>query len=369
MPNNEDAKASPRRRKTQKRSRSRRRHNSPEEVPCDLFVPIPPPATTATATATADASRSVLVQQLAQRLASAGYQQIALTHTVFGKPRDPEDGADAVFPPELVQLALQCGNKAQTKFKVLRRLHAVIENLSDVAYYTNQFASALLHQYDLVSIAPQNDAVWRAVLESATAVDVITLDYFTARGLPFRLRAADVRTAVERHVVLEIPYAAAVLRLATRKAWIQAAADVTQASRGLQKQFAVLCSSSGERKADHAAEAGTLAIRLPRDVQNLATTVLGLNNGTAAVASRVLERARQRSFGTHCIQDIESTKETSGKEAEANSAQDGSESLPSVRNEKTERTDTDKNTSSRKKDSDADDDDYDDDGGDGFISF
>ena len=370
MPNNNDAKATPRRRKTRKRSRSSKRHKSPDEAPCDLFVPIPPPAAAATTTTTADASRSVLVQQLAQRLASTGYQQVAMTHTVFGKPRDPEDGADTVFPPELVQLALQCGNKAQTKFKVLRRLHAVIENLSDVAYYTNQFgASALLHQYDLVSIAPRNDAVWRAVLESATAADLVTLDYYTTRsGLPFRLRAASVRTAVERHVVWELPYAAAVLRLATRKAWIQVAADVIQASRGLNN-FAVLCSSSGERKADHAAEAGTLALRLPRDVQNLATTVLGLNNGTAAVASRVLERARQRRFGTHCIEEIESTKETSEKRPEANGAQNGSDSS-SVRNKKTKRTDTEKNTSSRKKESDADDNDEDgDDGGDGFISF
>ena len=369
------------------RKRGRRK---PLTVPAsDLFLPIPRSGVTASSSSSSS-SRSVLVQELSQRLVAAGYQQAAFAHTIFGKPKDPDDRVDTVLCREKTLLLSPTHPHASAcapGLCVWRRLHAVLENLSDVAYFTNQSTTAvetkILNEYDIVSIAPRNEAVLRAVLESANMCDIVTLDYYSTglrSGLPFRIRAAHVRTAQERKVVLEIPYAPAVLsqqqQQSCRKAWIQVAAELQQASRGLKP--VILCTSSGDRKVV-SQDAVAVAIRTPRDVQNLAQTVLGLNGTRISSAAQfAMARANQRRFGANFIQSVEHStgktivdkqpsKTTTKKKkteikTESESRQDGNEG-PAVKKKK---LDSDKTVASRVQDAaNAEEDDA----GDGFISF
>jgi ribonuclease P/MRP protein subunit RPP1 len=181
---------------------------------------------------------------------------MALTHTVFGAPKQSEDKAENAIPDSLFDMsssrdqkkprgavstndAASSGDKTsnqQSPIKVLRRLHAVLENLSDVGHYvkrrneadadsgSNKNSAKILQEYDLVSLAPRNDATFQSACSSANASDIITLDYTSGRGgvqLPFRIRPADVKAVIARKAVFEIPYAPAVLNRNQRKGLVQ----------------------------------------------------------------------------------------------------------------------------------------------------
>ena len=283
------------------RKRSRRNPSPDSVVHVDLFVPLP---------VDSGAERAILVQQLSRRLKKAGCQVVSFTHTIYGKPNDPVDRVASTLPEESLFISSKNGTSTCAPgLKVLRRLHAVIENLSDVACFTNQSAtedvSSLLQEYDIVSIAPRNEAVFRSVIASAAACDIVSLDYTGQRsGLPFRVRAGDILTIVERQLILEIPYAPALLQPAWRKSWIQASAEILQSSRG--KRPVVLLSSSGDRKTENIKDAAALALRMPKDVQNLATTVLGFSQTHFGAAAQVtLTRAQKRRYGTTLIEGID----------------------------------------------------------------
>lgn len=208
----------------------------------DLMVPIP------------KESPLLHIQEFQQRLASTGFTHMALTHTIFGAPKQSEDRADKAIPESVWNVAQSSdqkkakhgpqnfGNKRQQQsiFIVLRRMHAVLENLSDVGHFAlrngrtlsangnsdpSMSATAnLLQEYDLISLSPRNDVTFQSACASATACDIITLDYTSGRGgvqLPFKIRPADVKAVIARKAVFEIPYAPALLNRNQRKGLIQ----------------------------------------------------------------------------------------------------------------------------------------------------
>jgi hypothetical protein len=183
---------------------------------------------------------------------------MALTHTIFGSPKQGDDRAEVAIPSELISnqdsniTPSSKSNKKgkvesnpsqkvqQPPIKVLRRLHVVLENLSDVGHYAKRRDDAdsssntalssssttakLLQEYDLISLSPRNDAVFQSACASAAASDIITLDYTSGRGgvqLPFRIRPADVKAVIARNAVFEVPYAPAILNRNQRKGLIQ----------------------------------------------------------------------------------------------------------------------------------------------------
>lgn len=276
----------------------------------DLFVPLP--------VSELGAERGILVQELSQRLREAGYRLAAFAHTVYGKPKHPIDRVGAALSNESLLLQQNGNSACAPELKVLKRLHAVVENLSDAGCFIKQSANAeeaqLLEEYDIVSIAPRNEAVFRSVIASATSCDIITLDYYTVQksGLPFRVRPADIRTIVERGLVLEIPYAPAVLQSSWRRSWIQTCAEIQQAGRG--QKLAVLLSSSGERKAENVKDATAMAIRMPKDLQNLTSTILGFSSTPlGVVANYVVSCAKKRRYGSNLIESIDSGKAVNEK--------------------------------------------------------
>ena len=267
----------------------------------DLMVPLPK-----------DADKNVRYlkhKQLTDRLEFFGYDTIALVHQVFGKPKD--QNPDQIFEPFEEEL---CNNKKRKRpFRVFRRLHAIIENVSDVAAFTNNDGK-LLDFYDLISIAPCSEAILHALCSSAH-VDIITLDY-TRGGLPFKLRPTHVQAAAERNIAMEIHYAHSIHHLTHRKAMIQTIRAIESASKG--KTLRLIVSSGGEAN----------SLRSPRDVANVLET-LGCLHATQAresqckAASWVIDEARRRRIlggGTSIVSiSFESAQKCQSKQKDSNS--------------------------------------------------
>ena len=240
--------------------------------------------------ASCDTPTKVMVSQLLDRLQSTGYQTVALTHTVYGRPRPADDIASKALPAEL------WGDRSDVN--VIRRLHAVIENLSDLGCYTAESSQDIYHEYDIVSVAPRNDDSFQEACRSATAAEIITLDYSSARGgLPFRIRAADVQAATARGAIFEICYAPSILHKNLRKSIISCCRELQMA--GLGTKFRLIM-SSGDRVYEER-DIGPIALRMPEDIVNIAKTVLQFDGkcssavcGEAGLAA--IESGQRRRF-------------------------------------------------------------------------
>lgn len=264
------------------------------------------------APASSSLRRRLAVEELLDRLESTGYTTVAITHTVYGAPRIEDDRIDLAFG--------DCGcfgnNKKRRKsssssLTILRRLHGVVENLSDVGMYaanSPKDVKETLNEYDLVSICPRNDASLQAACVSATGADIITLD-FAGEGrsggyLPFKIRPADAKVAVRRGVVFEIPYAPAVVNRGQRKGFVQACRELQTACLGLKPK--VLLSSGRRFDVVASEDAGPMALRMPGDLTNLFKVVAGFDERTSIdalgkVGYFALEKAHKRRYGSTVI--------------------------------------------------------------------
>lgn len=265
----------------------------------------------------------LLMKQLVERLASTGYSTIAFSHVIYGRPRT-EDSVDALLQlpvsasqqratnestSEEQQASKRSRVETQSRIRIVKRLHAVVENLSDVGVYSKTNAAenaatlSILQDYDLVSLAPRNEATFQASC-SASEADIVTLDYTAGRGgvqLPFRIRASDVRALVQRGAAFELHYAPALLNIHQRKALVQTARSLQMASIGVRPKPLILF-SSGDRTVTGDVDMGAMALRSPGDLINLQQTVLGLDasvshDALGASATRVFERGRLRKLG------------------------------------------------------------------------
>ncbi|GKY97630.1 ribonuclease P protein subunit p30 [Mayamaea pseudoterrestris] len=288
----------------------------------DLYVPLPK---------SDSSSAGVSIQQLIDRFESIGFAQIALTHTIYGPPKVTDDSVDHIQRTLFKRKG--SSDNAKSSVHIIYRLHAVIENLSDVGLYTIQqnkerlttaavATEGVLKQFDLVSIAPRNDAVFSTACSTATAAEIITLDYTTTpRGnLPFRITRSNVKAVIARNAVFEIPIAAACLNRHYRKGLIQTCRMLQSASLGLKPKIIV---SSGVRRVlvagsnnisishdatnkNDANDAGALAICLPSDLINVVHAVLGWETKTAIGALSTsgmfaVNQGRRRRYGNDSL--------------------------------------------------------------------
>jgi ribonuclease P/MRP protein subunit RPP1 len=239
--------------------------------------------------------RRLQMQQAMNRLESIGYSTVAFCHTVYGKPKLSQDEANIAIPDvDLVttnnDIKKRKSSASSSSIRVLKRLHVVVENLSDVGYYTS--SNHLLETYDLISMAPRNDATFQAACATAVAVDILTLDYYCGgrSGLPFYIRTADLETAAARDMTMELWYSPAIVQISHRRALIQAARTLQVASKNIKsgRRLQLLFS---------AGDANVMKLRSPGDLINLLQTVLLFDSNTsrnALDASRVLETAWRR---------------------------------------------------------------------------
>jgi RNase P/RNase MRP subunit p30 len=262
----------------------------------------------------------LVIQEIMDRLVSTGYTHMALTHTIYGRPTPTDDRVATTIPESLWQTT---SSSPQT-LRVVRRLHNIIENLSDVGLYVSNNATPdslsgllsleqqrgpiLLHEYDLLSISPRNESVFQSACQSATLADIITLDYTSGRGglkLPYKIRSSDVKAMIERKAAFEIPFAPALLHDKQRKALVQTCRELQMASLGLKPRILF---SSGDRTFEEK-DVGAMALRSPDDLINLMQTVLRFDANLARDAmsttgTAVLQRARQRKLGPSNVSDV-----------------------------------------------------------------
>eukprot|EP00536_Pseudo-nitzschia_multiseries_P000147 jgi/Psemu1/249253/estExt_Genewise1Plus.C_30055 len=302
------------RRRTKKLRGSRGSRVGSKEI-FDLMVCVPKSPGQASASSI---ECKLLVKEVRDRLASTGFTHMALTHTIYGRPK-PEDRADVAIPSSLwstseatpvnnqktkkrkLNDSSTSGDGSETKITVLRRLHVVVENQSDMGVYlSNGPHQDLLNDYDLVSICPTNDITFQSACTTATMVDIITVDY-SSRGLklPYRIRSSDVKAATERGATFEIPLAPALLHLKQRKALVHACQDLRNGSMATKKTRIIV--SSGDRTLD-GSDAGALALRYPGDLSNLCKTVMRFDPATAShavgsTAAHAVQRGKERRLG------------------------------------------------------------------------
>jgi RNase P/RNase MRP subunit p30 len=282
----------------------------------DLFVALPHDSSSSESTI-------VLLQDLLRYCIDAGYKTVALTKTVYGRPAPETDRASSIRVPVNVGHTLD----------IRKRLHVVVENASDVASFCKNTSSSddsaesqlsmqqkIFQEYDLVSVSPRNEAAWKALCNSAVSyVDIITLDAFDAgSNTSYPIRNTDVTAIMNRNMVLEIPYAAAVINQSkhARKQFIQTFRALQNASIGKKPHILV---SSGNRMVrqplqpsllgDDAEDCGSLALRNPGDVINLLRTIVfaqqqrgpqaqkDAQNAVTEAAQVAIARGEERRFG------------------------------------------------------------------------
>jgi RNase P/RNase MRP subunit p30 len=259
----------------------------------DLFVPIP---------AKSDAlprnmmslSQTDLMAQLLFRLKSTMYTHIGLTHIVVGQPRDPEDRASVAIPDtSSSRLAVNSG------VVVLRRLHIVVESLSEMAIFSPQSVAQekLLEEYDLISISPRSEVVFQAAC-ACDGIDIVTLDgtMSASNTLPYAIRSTDIRSIRSRNGVLEVPYAVPILNRSARKGLVQTCRSVITASLGggndtssTSPKIPVLFSSgirtaNGSNASTRQTDVGSIALRTPDDLVNVLQSVLLFDSKTALLS-------------------------------------------------------------------------------------
>lgn len=285
----------------------------------DWFVPIP---TTIRGKTSETETRLWVSHALHRAHEELGYTHIALTHTVYGRPQHPIDAATVALPASLWQASQQQHQQPNRgNVQVLRRLHIVVESLSDTGLYTNPQPSSplqkLLQDYDLVSLQPRNEVCFQAVCRSSgvnPAFDIVTVDNDTS-NVP--MKSADLQALWQNKnsVALELCYAPAILAITphARRRWIQTCRAVYQAastSTSSSTMTRLLLSSGpglGTTSTTTTTTTTTLAsslpslpiLRSPADMVNILTTVCGWHERVAraantTVGTMVWERAQQR---------------------------------------------------------------------------
>ncbi len=260
---------------------------------------------------------------LMSRLQSTGFGAIALSHTAYGRPDPKKDAAGVVLQDSVLESSLQASNgasagtssdntKKKNRLQILKRLNAVVEELSDIAYYTESTADAsggggggsevndVLDSYDIVALSPRSDATFGSACSTASRADIIMLDYSTGR-LPFKLKSSSVRAAANMGIAFELCYASAILEPSKRKALVRIALDLHNASRGVRNPSPRIILTSGARVAA-GEDFGTMALRTPSDLVNVLKAVLKFGDVQAmdamgAASGYVVTRCRNRKLG------------------------------------------------------------------------
>ncbi|CAJ1954457.1 unnamed protein product [Cylindrotheca closterium] len=247
--------------------------------------------------------RQLQIKEIINRLAETGFSQMALVHTIYGRPK-PEDRVDTAMPKSLWETSRTDDDENKPKdppIRIYRRLHVVLENLSDVGLYMkNQgLCQELLKEYDLISVCPRNEGVFQSACATASVADIVTLDY-SIRGtrLPYKIRPADIKAVTERGMAVEIPLVPALLHTKQRKALVQTSRELQRSCAGMKP---TIIFGSGDRTFEES-DVGTMGFRMPGDITNLLQTVLHFDAKTAKVATgaaceMVIRRAQARRWG------------------------------------------------------------------------
>ncbi|KAM3754628.1 hypothetical protein ACB098_03G180300 [Castanea mollissima] len=152
-----------------------------------------------------------------------------------------------------------------TPFRQYTRLTVVAENHSQSLALNS--GNPVLKTYDLVAVKPLDQTVFDDACDKSEA-NIIAIDF--SERLPFRLKQAKVKAAIERGVYFEITYSNLIADVQTRRQRISNAKMLVDWTRGKNLIFSSAAPSVNE-------------LRGPYDVANL-SSLLGLSMERAKAA-------------------------------------------------------------------------------------
>lgn len=276
-------------------------------------------------------------QSMLHRLNETGYSVVALSHTVFGKMDLQRDSASNRFPSPLAFPPTNPIDKSVPRLRILKRLNVILEQVSDLTYYSLPLSTSspsidskaassstatmtttttnpssnpyheFLREYDIIAMFPRNDTVFSTICSTAQLlwVDILTLDYTAGRGgvqLPFTLKASNLSLAIPHGLYFEIPYCPAIMDSSKRKALVQTTKQFQSAilaKTSSSSDFPLILSSGSRRRTANTKveDVGSMAFRLPGDLQNFCQLVLGFQGPVARKlmkenAQRIVERGK-----------------------------------------------------------------------------
>uniref|UniRef100_A0ACD5YWR3 Uncharacterized protein n=1 Tax=Avena sativa TaxID=4498 RepID=A0ACD5YWR3_AVESA len=148
----------------------------------------------------------------AARAFEQGYAAVALDHPHRGLLADADRCRTAPFPvlsslplPSSASLhRSRNGSPNDEPFRQYTRITLSLDSIAAAASALAPSAARLLRTYDIVAVRPLNQATLDYLCQFATEMDVISIDF--SHKLPFRLKLAMIKLALQRGIHFEIAY-------------------------------------------------------------------------------------------------------------------------------------------------------------------
>uniref|UniRef100_A0ACD6A0R2 Uncharacterized protein n=1 Tax=Avena sativa TaxID=4498 RepID=A0ACD6A0R2_AVESA len=216
----------------------------------------------------------------AARALELGYAAIALDHPHRGLLADADRCRTAPFPvlsslplPSSASLhRSRNGSPTDEPFRQYTRITLSLDSAAAAASALAPSAARLLRTYDIVAARPLNQATLEYLCQSATEMDVISIDF--SHKLPFRLKLPMIKLALQRGIHFEIAYSPLIGDVNSRRQVLAEAKLLVDWTKGKN-----LIISSAAHNANE--------IRGPYDVINLCSYLLGLSTQRAKAAMSV----------------------------------------------------------------------------------
>lgn len=213
---------------------------------------------------------------------TAGYDALGIVTEASGRvPSRPAVPMQNTGPEDKAIFLRIKGKRKPTQ--IFQRLTIVAEKVQQIERMPH--ADKVIRSFDVISIVPMSQQVFRFCCTTATAVDIISVH--SEQRLSFVPNKSDVDVAISKGVHFEICYGAAIRDTSMRRFFISNLTSLVRATRGRN-----IILSSGSSSG--------LAIRSPYDVMNLGVlcgmTFCQAKNALSVNCERALGRARDRAL-------------------------------------------------------------------------
>ncbi|XP_002158830.1 ribonuclease P protein subunit p30 [Hydra vulgaris] len=141
-------------------------------------------------------------------------------------------------------------------FKLLSRLTFPLENFDQIPMLRNDFYKELFDAFDIISVIPGNEKMFKALVDGKIDVDIISLPL--ENKLEYKPTHNLVSLATSRDLTFEICYSAAIKSVSLRKSIFSNGKQLVQKTK--HARGIVLCSGGSTR----------MDFRSPHDVANIA---------------------------------------------------------------------------------------------------
>uniref|UniRef100_A0A8C7X0Y8 Ribonuclease P protein subunit p30 n=1 Tax=Oryzias sinensis TaxID=183150 RepID=A0A8C7X0Y8_9TELE len=203
------------------------------------------------------------ISKLLETAAHLGFSTVAINYTFEPTAKQKQEIPVPKPINELIdQLPVVQGRSRP--IRVLNRLTVVV---SDPSHYVRRPNAPEYRRFDLLAVQPTSEKLFHAAC-MLYDIDIICIS--VTEKLPFFFKRAPINGAIDRGVVFEVSYSAAIRDSTMRRYTIANAASLTDSCKGKN----VILSSAAEK---------ALELRGPYDITNLGL-LFGLSDGDAKEA-------------------------------------------------------------------------------------